>query len=546
MCNIFNDYFIAVGKNLADSIRNCTVDPLSYMGNRTQNTFYFENTTAAEVDNIISSFRNKKTNLNNIPTFVIKKISHILSPLLVTLFNESILQGTFPTKLKLGRVIPLHKSGSQTAVSNYRPITTLSIFSKIFEKLVHKRLVKFIDKYEIINKNQFGFQKSKSTSDAILEFLDNVYDSFDRDNHLLAIFLDFSKAFDTISHDILLSKLEFLGFRGPINSWLGSYLRGRKQFVSVGDEASVPKETSIGVPQGSTLGPLLFILYINDMKKCLKTMKVLHFADDSTLYCAYDLASMSNLINADLVSVNTWLSANKLFLNIDKTKYITFRNRKIPPPLDLKIGSSVVCNTNAHKFLGVHIDENLNFKAHINRVSSKVASGVGMIRSISPFVPKSILRQLHFAFVHSKFTYALTSYGTSSQNQLRRISNLVNKSIKLCTGASRVTLDICISEKFFDLNMAHKYFSCLKMYQVLEMNFHPYFWHKLRSFQITHSHATRRNAFQKLSIPYVRLAKCQRSFLFTGIKFWNELPLNIRNSSNLKKFKSDLKKFIFT
>ena len=196
---IFNEYFINVSNNLSLGISNNNINPLSYMGERTVNSFIFSESNTAEVLKVIKNFKNKKSTLNNLPIFILKKISHIIAPLISELFNDSIKYGTFPETLKVGRVIPIHKSGPQKDISNFRPITTLSVYSKIFEKLVHTRLSKFISKYNLINDNQFGFQKNKNSSDAILEFLDNLYDSLNNDQHHLAIYLDISKAFDTVN-----------------------------------------------------------------------------------------------------------------------------------------------------------------------------------------------------------------------------------------------------------------------------------------------------------------------------------------------------------
>ena len=267
------------------------------------------------------------------------------------LFNESIFNGKFPDKLKTGRVIPLHKSGPTTSLKNYRPITTLSVFSKIFEKLVHHRMTSFISRYNIIKPNQFGFQKNKSTSDAILEFLENVYESFEENNFYLSIFLDFSKAFDTISHDILLDKLEYMGFRGPVHSWLSSFLSNRRQYVDVGSSSSCSLPITIGVPQGSTLGPLLFILYINDMENSLSNMNIIHFADDSTLHTKLRRNSnITTLVNNELCSINSWLQANKLFLNIDKTKYMIYYLKDKPPDNNISTSNATISRTDLHKF----------------------------------------------------------------------------------------------------------------------------------------------------------------------------------------------------
>ena len=195
IANLFNNYFINIGNNLINNIITNDIDPLSYMGERPINSFVFYDTNDYEVSRIIQKFKNKTSTINNIPISVIKKISPFISSLLAELFNESIEVGVFPSKLKLSRVIPLHKNGSTTSLKNYRPITTLSVFSKIFEKLVHVRMTSFINRFNIIKPNQFGFQKSKCTSDAILEFLENVYESFDDNNFYLAIYLDLSGFF---------------------------------------------------------------------------------------------------------------------------------------------------------------------------------------------------------------------------------------------------------------------------------------------------------------------------------------------------------------
>ena len=548
ICNIFNHYFANIGQNLANTIPNNDINPLDYLEDRNLNTFSFMATSPQEVFNIIKRFENKKTCLNNIPIFVLKKISHIISPLLSNIFNHSIDSGVFPEKLKMGRVIVLHKAGDLSDVSNYRPITTLSVFSKIFEKLVHKRMTSFISQYNLIKPNQFGFQKNKCTSDAILEFLENVYDSFNENKYYLAIFLDFSKAFDTICHDILLKKLENMGFRGPIQQWIKSYLTNRKQFVNICDASSEILDTKMGVPQGSTLGPLLFILYINDMSNTLDSLNIVHFADDSTIHTSFNKnIDISPQINNKLLCINRWLQANKLHLNVGKTKYMIFSIRDKPPDLNLTIGRSLIGRTNVQKFLGIYIDDKLTFGEHTNKISIKLSRGVGLLRKMKYVVPRNVLKQLFFAFIYSMFTYGIICYGSAYQNQIQRIKNLVNRSIKLVLNIDTLTSEIYKREHLFDFDMAYQYFCSINMYRILQLNNHTFLATKIFSYQNFHTHETRLVHNQSLNLPLFTLTKCQNSFLYNGIKIWNSLPLEIRIIQfDLYSFKKALKNHILS
>ena len=443
---------------------------------------------------------------------------------------------------------PLHKEGDLTEVSNYRPITSLSVFSKIFEKLVHKRMTSFISRYKLIKPNQFGFQKNKCTSDAILEFLENVYDSFNENKHYLAIFLDFSKAFDTICHDILLKKLEHMGFRGPIYQWIKSFLSNRKQFVNIGNSSSEILDTKMGVPQGSTLGPLLFILYINDMSNSFENLNIVHFADDSTLHTSLTKnINIAPQINTKLSYINTWLLANKLHLNIGKTKYMIFSIKEKPPDLNLVIGNSCIERTNVQKFLGIYIDDKITFKEHTNKISTKLSRGVGVLRKMKQIVPRNVLKQLFYAIIYSKLTYGIICYGSAYQNQIQRVKNLTRRALKLVINSETLTPEICKNERLFDYDMAYEYFCSINMYRIIQLNHHEFLANKLLSYQTNHTYETRSVQNQSLTLPLYRLSKCQRSFLYNGTKIWNLLPLNIRTvQDDLNSFKKLLKNHLLS
>ena len=281
------------------------------------------------------------------------------------------------------------------------------------------------------------------------------------------------------------------------------------------------------------------------MANSLTHTKILHFADDSTMYINFNKKTdISHQINIELEPINNWLRANKLYLNVNKTKYMIINNRDKPPDLNLMIGNSNIERCNVHKFLGVHIDDRLNFGTHTDKLSAKISRGIGVIRKMNHIVPKEVLRQLYFAFIYSNFTYAITTYGSASQNQLKRLTNLINKSLRIVTDSQRITPEVCKREQIFDFPMTFKYFCSIKMYQVISMNQHNYFAEKLASFQINHNHSTRSATSHNLSIPLYRSTKCQKSFPFIGTKFWNELPTSLRESETIIKLKKNLKTHI--
>ena len=288
---------------------------------------------------------------------------------LTKIFNDSIQLGQFPDKLKVSMIIPIHKGDSQNMTGNYRPISLLPIIGKILEKVMYLRIYDFLDKHGVITKSQYGFQKNKSTEDALLELHTKVLDAFENKKVACGIFLDFAKAFDTVNHEILLHKLEYYGIRGLSLSWFRSYLSDRQQCVKNGDIKSDFTTVKHGVPQGSILGPLLFLLYINDIVLFLKRLQFLLFADDTSIFATGDNQhEVRNLLNEDLNNVSNWLKANKLSLNIKKSKALNFINRNRPgnrdqaDQLEIKINGDFIEEQESVKYLGILIDYKLTPK----------------------------------------------------------------------------------------------------------------------------------------------------------------------------------------
>ena len=267
----------------------------------------------------------------------------------------------------MAKVISLFKKGDPLLPSNYRPISLLPIFSKVYEKLRHKRLYSFLKDHKIIYPLQFGFQENHSIDHALISMTEEIRSTLDNKKYGCGIFIDLQKAFDTVNHEILLAKLEHYGIRGNALNWFKSYLSGRKQYVSINGCDSNVMEITCGVPQGSVLGPLLFLIFINDLPSVSKKLKFYLFADDTNIYFDCDsIYKLAKKVNKELKFVKKWLDANKLSLNISKTNYVIFHSSytMIPRDIVIKIGKKHITRANYVKFLGLLLDENLSWKYH--------------------------------------------------------------------------------------------------------------------------------------------------------------------------------------
>ena len=259
---------------------------------------------------------NKSYGFYSCPVSILKHASDIISDVLSKILNKSIDLGTFPSKLKMAKVIPIFKSDDNTDPNNYRPISLLSCFNRIFEKLVYKRMKSFIEEKNILYTSQYGFRQGHSTEHAIFDIVSRIQSNMDAGVFSCGVFIDLKKAFDTVDHRILIHKLDFYGFRGIINVWFRSYLQDRTQITVIDQRPSNKSFVTYGVPQGSVLGPLLFLLYVNDIYSSSSKLNFYLFADDTNiLYSHKNLKSLENVMNSELNNVFQWLTSNKLTLN---------------------------------------------------------------------------------------------------------------------------------------------------------------------------------------------------------------------------------------
>ena len=321
----FNDFFINIGPNLAAKIPAQTVTPEHYLGIQTPTSLLLEPVTATEFGDIIKSLKKCSPGHDEINKDVLDLSLPIIQTHLLYLVNQSLVQGIFPDELKVANITPVFKANDSSKFNNYRPISVLSILSKIFEKAMYNRLIEFLENLKILYEKQFGFRKKHSTYMALMILIDKLIKCIENGEYVVGVFLDFSKAFDTVDHSILLRKLFHYGIRGTAYNWFESYLSNRKQCVSYNGVKSSMKPIKCGVPQGSILGPLLFLIYINDLINVCKKSSPYLFADDTNLFVnGNNLEDMVNSLNHELHDISLWLKVNKLSLNIKKTHYMVF------------------------------------------------------------------------------------------------------------------------------------------------------------------------------------------------------------------------------
>ncbi len=327
----FCNFFTNVGTEFSNKIPTAKYKYDHYMRDRNQSSMFMAPTDNYEVLKMITSLKSKNSSgHDNINSKFVKLIQHNLVSPLVILFNKSLETGIVPDLMKLAEIIPIYKSKDKTSLNNYRPISLLPIFSKLIEKIVHKRLYNFLMSQNIFYQSQYGFRKHHATTHAVHEFVDNTINAFDNKLLTLGVFLDLSKAFDTINHDILLEKLQWYGIRGRALDWFRSYLSDRTQYVKYKNTKSSLQTLPCGVPQGSVLGPLLFIIYTNDLPNCLTLTKAILFADDTTIFLSSpDKRFLYESVNNDLHSLAEWFQTNKLSLNVSKTNDIRLVTKKI-------------------------------------------------------------------------------------------------------------------------------------------------------------------------------------------------------------------------
>ena len=537
IANSFANFFSNIGRNLDNDLATHEGNPTSNINYNPRSFFIFP-VTPIECEIIISNLKETKTHIDEFPIKLFKSVKSLISDPLCKIINSSFSSGHFPEKLKIARITPIHKQGDPENASNYRPISSLSYLSKIYERCMTNRLINFFEKFSLFTKSQFGFLKHKSTQDAILYLLDAIHDSLNNKNFHINISIDLKKAFDTVNHQILLNKLELYGVRGLGLDWIRNYLLNRQSYVRLDDSNSERHITNIGVPQGSIIGPFLFLIYINDLPNISNTLKSTLFADDTTFSFSHkDYSTMVTTLNSELTQVKNWTCINRLTLNTNKTELILFANR--PFDLDdstIQLGDSIISYVDSCKFLGVKIDNKLNFNHHINYILGKISRSAGILYRIRDSLTQAARLTFYYSFVYPYISYNIVAWGGTNKVHLKPLNIQHKRIIRTISNAGFLehTSPLFSQLRILKLDDIYKFNLLLLTHKRVYTG----------SFNIQHSINTRH---RNLAVPeFQRLTKTQQSSKFMGPYLWNTLPLEIKNLQNFTSFKIKLKRYFLS
>jgi len=548
-----NDFFSTVGDKLNETIPHNDTDPTSYINVDIPATCYLIPVTPATIVNILSEMKGSGGGETPICAKVLKMLAVSIAAPLCHIVNLCFEEGYFPDKLKVSTVTPAYKSGSRNSAGNYRPISVLSPLSKIIERCVSDRILSFISAYDTLGSNQYGFRKKHSTEHALLNFVDFVTKEKEKGNFVLGIYVDIKKAFDSVNFPILYRKLQKYGIRGNALNIIKSYLTNRKQRVKIMDSEgrtflSDLQNITCGVPQGSVLGPLLFLLYVNDLQNVSDAFHTITYADDTNLFISGSkLDVLSATANCELKKLKNWCECNRLCINISKSCFQLYTNKNFTDEPCIIINDIVLKREPTVKFLGVLVDEQLTFKPHIEYVAKKVSVGIGFMYRGKHLMDKKQLKLLYNSLVLPHYNYCSLVWGINFVTHLTRLILLQKRAARVILGLGYTEP---VSHRFRELNLSPLFdlinMRCMLLIYKIYVGLTPVqMKHLIEWRDVDQDLPVVRNR-GPLNIPFSYTRYKQNTFRVYGPKLFNRLhcisPITLRTS--ISKFKTQVRQLI--
>ncbi len=474
----------------------------------------------------------------------------IIDPLLYVI-NLSIDKCVVPVSWKMARVTPLHKGGSTSDPNCYRPISVLPLFSKFMERLVHNQLYAHLDRYQMLSDSQSGFRKAHSTTTCLVDFLDAIYNNIEGGRLSGVAFLDLKKAFDTVDHKIMLSKLSQLDVSYRVIRWFASYLEERTQVTKISNSVSEPGVLPCGVPQGSILGPLLFIIYIDSLSAKLNDFSCYLYADDTAIVTTGDgPETVSANLETALSIAHDWMNENKLSLNLSKTKVMfmgTSHKTQETAVIEVKCKGEVVSKVNTFKYLGIMVDNNLKFGEHVEYTKKKLFAKMKSLARVRQFVSRGLALQLYQTLIIPHMDYGDIIYDAIGVVDSQKLQMLQNQCLRICCNADPRT----------PINTLHQECNLPKLQTRRKLHVCNFVYAGMKGLSsnkvntmfntVTNNHglATRACSSNTLKVPTTRLKICEQNVKIRGARYFNALPVDVRNAPGSDSFKSRAKKHLY-
>ena len=554
IANYFNNYFTSKVENLraimtpSDGSSSCALIE-NYIMKEKNCQFDFMEVTISDIVKLLSLLPcDKPAGTDMLDSKLLRIASCYVSSPICHIFNKCFKYGVFPKAWKEAKIIPLPKDKKKDFTgTNSRPISILPVLSKLMEKVVFKQIQDYFIKNKLITNSQHAYRHGHSTATALAQLTDDWMTQIDIKKMAGTVLLDFSAAFDVIDHNIMIAKLSKYRLSSLALDWMKSYLMERSQRVFFNGSLSDRQYNNCGVPQGSCLGPLLFIIFTNELPHVTKNTNMVMYADDTTLYSsASTINELAISLNQDLERVSNWVRENKLALNVTKTKSIVFGSRYMladDPQLHLSMSGTPIEQVKKTKLLGVLLDSQLSWSGHIDCIITKMGRGLAMVRKCSTYLTPSVMGQVIQSLVFCHLYYCPVIWSAANISDLNKLQLVQNRAARLALNCSTRTNIVFMHTRLSWLSVEQKLLcSLLIFFRNITLNHTPdYFYEQFLKATITHNYNTRNACLGQLTLPAPKTNSQKHTVIYRSLSSWNMLPPHIKLTQNKLSFKIALK-----